>query len=51
MSEQINVRLAYETLARIMAQAANSEVTVEIERRHECKSYKSTRSSETKSRR
>lgn len=30
MSNQINVRLAYETLARIMAQAADAEVTVEI---------------------
>lgn len=32
MSDQINVRLAYEVLARIMAQAADAEVTVEIEK-------------------
>lgn len=32
MSETINVRLAYEVLARIMAQAANAEVKVEIEK-------------------
>ena len=30
MSNQINVRLAYEVLARIMAQAADAEVSVTV---------------------